>query len=85
MTTQQHRSLGTIGRYELLIATRPAPRSKYQIEQGHAEEIGVWLMHGGRCVWGSTVARVAANPHKCGEAIVGVERCAELAAMVAAA
>jgi DNA (cytosine-5)-methyltransferase 1 len=45
------RSLGTIaGRFEVLIATAPAPRSKYQIEQGQPEQFGVWLVDGDRCV-----------------------------------
>jgi hypothetical protein len=78
------RSLGTIaGRFELTIATAAAPRSKYQIEQGKAEEFGVWLMDGGRCVWGSTTTRVAARPSTCASAFLSETECAQLAAMAA--
>jgi hypothetical protein len=79
------RSLGIIaGRFEIVVANEAAPRSKYQIEQGKAEEFGVWLMDGGRCVWGSTTARVAARPSTCASAFLTSTECAELAAMVAA-
>jgi prophage tail gpP-like protein len=79
------RSLGTIaGRFEVLIATAPAPRSKYQIEQGQPEQVGVWLMDGDRCVWGSTTARVAARPSACASSFLTSAECVELAAMVAA-
>jgi hypothetical protein len=79
------RSLGTIaGRFQVVIATAPAPRSKYQIEQGQPEQFGVWLMDGGRCVWGSTAARVAARPSTCASAFLTSTQCVELAAMVAA-
>jgi hypothetical protein len=79
------RTLGTIAsRFEIVIATEAAPRSKYQIEQGQAEQFGVWLMDGSRCVWGSTTARVAARPSTCASAFLTSTECVELAAMVAA-
>jgi hypothetical protein len=84
MPANQTRSLGSVGRFEVLVATAAAPRSKHQIEQGQAEQFGVWLMDGERCCWGSTTARVAARPSSCASAFLTADECVELAAMVAA-
>jgi hypothetical protein len=56
---EQARSLGTVGRFEVLIASKPAARSEWQISQGQAEEFGVWLMEGTRCFYGTTTSRIA--------------------------
>jgi hypothetical protein len=84
MPANQTRSLGSVGRFEVLIATAAAPRSKHQIEQGQAEQFGVWLMDGERCCWGSTTARVAARPSTCASAFLTETESVELATMVAA-
>jgi hypothetical protein len=77
-------SIGTIGRYEVILADSPRRRSAFEITAGTRADTCVWLMQGPvYCCWQGTVERIIADP-SCASAFLSDAQCTELAAMVAA-
>jgi hypothetical protein len=80
------RTLGRIGRYEVIISTRARPLSPYEIATGVKPDAttSVWLaVDAGSCCWQGTVERIIADP-TCASSFLNETERTELAAMVAA-
>ncbi len=83
MNVDSH-SIGTIGRYEVIIASGPRRRSRHEIMAGVRSDTCVWLAQGQvYCCWQGTVERIIADP-ACASAFLSAAECTDLAAMVAA-
>jgi hypothetical protein len=83
MNGESHR-IGTIGRYEVILADGPRRRSAFEIKAGDRANTSVWLMQGPvYCCWQGTVERIIADPSSASGFLSDAE-CTELAAMVAA-
>jgi hypothetical protein len=83
MNGESH-SIGTIGRYEVILADGPRRRSPFEIKAGTRADTCVWLMQGPvYCCWQGTVERILADPSSASGFLSDAE-CTELAAMVAA-
>jgi hypothetical protein len=83
MNGESH-SIGTIGRYEVIVADGPRRRSAHEVKMGARADTSVWLRQGPVYLcWQGTVERIIAEP-SCASAFLSDGECTELAAMVAA-